>query len=492
MTAGAKVLLVVPPFFKYNAGPLLGPSLLQAAARSRGHSCNVVDLNALWIQRHAKCRHQKSESVKPLFQGDHNKPSDDSLSDTESLWNNALLSACEVAPTTRDPRDLLRRLQYGFFNHEEMYSMAANLVSSSLGEWLQDRLVENDFESSTEASYELVGVSLLHAGQVVPAAAISMVARKLWPGAVIAWGGPHVSGLGTAITQDLDKRQAFADVFVQGHAEETIVRLLDHLASSTACLDRGIPLVLAGSRGTFMNRPVIPRFDSIDCYSKPVVLPAQSSLGCAYGKCAFCTYPAMEGKPVLLDLETTVGSVVKQALDLGQDKCSGISLKDSLVSTNRLTDIASCVKGRVLWSACTKLGQRLSSEDTLRQLRGDGLATLEVGLESLLSETQHRIGKIQEQVLFEDFVSNISKVPDMSIVVNYMTGFPWEDPIESHRKLREVEDILYTQLGPRAKVEHNRFELERLAPMAKNPAKYGIQRDGLIFWTWASVIEQTK
>lgn len=167
---------------------------------------------------------------------------------------------------------------------------------------------------------DLVGMSLLHAGQVIPAAALSMVVKELWPKNRVVWGGPHISGMGVnAIQQDLARRQwvTAADTFVTGHAEETFVALLDqHLSSQPSIINatnhqRVVhPGLIQGFRG---RRSVIPMFENLDWYDDPPILLAQSTLGCAYGRCAFCTYPAMEPIPTKLDLCITVGSVVTAA-----------------------------------------------------------------------------------------------------------------------------------------------------------------------------------
>jgi radical SAM superfamily enzyme YgiQ (UPF0313 family) len=91
---------------------------------------------------------------------------------------------------------------------------------------------------------------------------------------------------------------------------------------------------------------------------------------------------------------------------------------------------------------------------------------LEVGLESLLPETQRRVGKMQPQALFDTFVSEVSQTSGLSLVVNYMTGFPWEDQEEAHAKLQETKETVEHQLAGRGKIEHNTFELERLSPSA--------------------------
>ena len=451
--------MVVPPFIKYNAGPLLGPALLQAAAFAKGHVCDVLDLNAIWIQQQQEniCEVPKPIVAKPVFQGDHNKPEDSSLYRAENLWSETIMGESQ-----KEDYDLNRRIQYGFLDHKDIRLLATRLVDSPFGKWTRNRLIQTQEQALGKT--HIMGVSLLHAGQVIPAVAISMLARGLWPDALVVWGGPHIAGLGQAITEDLStRRDLAADLFVQGHAEETFVRLLDQACTESQSPKNALSGVAKGDRGNFMQCPAIPAFDNLECYRKPLTLPVQSSLGCAYGKCAFCTYPAMEGTPVRLSLIETVEPVVQRALELGKHQCSGISFKDSLVTPKRLRDIAGCIRGRVQWSACTKLSPPLADQTVLRSMADKGLATLEVGLESLLPETQRRVGKMQPQALFEKFVSEVSQ-SEISLVVNYMTDFPWEDQEEAKIKMLETKNTVNYYLAGRGKLEHNRFELERLSP----------------------------
>jgi radical SAM superfamily enzyme YgiQ (UPF0313 family) len=134
---------------------------------------------------------------------------------------------------------------------------------------------------------DVVGVSLLHAGQVIPATALSMMARMLWPDSLAVWGGPHISGLGEkALREALRERSFAANLFVTGHAEKTFVDILDN-ATRGGYKSRGVPVVICGTRGV---TTLSPTFDdaNLNLYDSPLTLPAQSSLGCSYGKCAFC------------------------------------------------------------------------------------------------------------------------------------------------------------------------------------------------------------
>lgn len=113
---------------------------------------------------------------------------------------------------------------------------------------------------------------------------------------------------------------------------------------------------------------------------------------------------------------------------------------------------------------------------------------MEVGLESLLPDTQRKINKIQPPELFENFLRHVRSVPGVSVVVNYMTGYPWEDPAVAKAKYHETINLIAQYgLQDRVCVEHNSFELERQAPMARSPGLFGMKvRES---WPWASVLQ---
>jgi hypothetical protein len=469
----------VPPLIKYTSGPLLGPSLLQSAARLGGHKCEILDLNAHFLQPRAPKRTKHG-----MFIGDHDKPiGKNSLNEIErDFMSQYILPG--ICHDNDDDDDIQRRVKFGFLTHEEIKTAATTMVSSTFGSWVR-RLVSQQHQEQEPP--DVVGVSLLHAGQVIPATAISTMARMLWPDALVVWGGPHISGLGEeTLQEDLRERSFAADLFVMGHAEKTFVDILDNVArGGYKYKSRDMPVVVSGTRGA---TTVPPTFENLDLYDSPLTLPAQSMLGCSYGKCAYCTYPAIEPTPSRLEMQTSVGVVAEVASKLG----ASVSIKDSLVTSSRLCEIGDCIANRAQWSACTKLSSRLDL-DTLLRLRRSGLATLEVGLESLLPETQKRVGKVQPQLLYEEFVSNVAKVPGLTLVVNYMVGFPWEQSQEALSKREEARAILTRHLGSeRARIESNEFELERLAPMARSPERYDIDVRNIKSWPWASVLEWQK
>jgi hypothetical protein len=177
-------------------------------------------------------------------------------------------------------------------------------------------------------------------------------------------------------------------------------------------------------------------------------------------------------------LAIAVEPVIEQAEAVN----GSVSIKDSLVTPRRLQELASVIRNRVKWSACTKLHPRLADVALLQYLQSQGLATLEVGLESLLIHTQQRISKVHPPGLLEDFLHCASQVSGLAVVCNYITGFPWEDPQESKREYERAKRLVKYYLNERGKLEHNTFELERQSPMARNPERFDLDKVRLKFW----------
>lgn len=461
----ARAMIVVPPFLKYVSGPLLGPAMLAGAGRRAGHHVQVCDLNARWIRDQLPA----SVAVEPQpFIGDHDRPSgilrrlqrrfvDAALQHVPAGWRGARSSAAVLVPT---------------LDHDAMLQTARALARSDDGRWIRRHL-------TPAVTPDLVGVSVLYGGQVAWALAITLLARELWPGARIVWGGPHVTALRHEIAAD-GRYGAVADLFVFGYAEQTFVAMLD-------ALDRGAGMpreAIRAGHGDDLDAigaaGVAPVFAELDHYGwGRVTLPAQTSRGCAYGKCAFCTYPVVEGQYRALALAPAL-AVVDHAVEIG----AAVAFKDSLLTWPRLDALAEAIAGRVRWSACTKLQPALDAA-RLARLAAGGCATLEIGLETLEPGCQQLIDKQQSRELFQRTLDGAASA-GIALVVNYMTGFPGADAERERAHLDLVRAELAARPALTAKLEHNTFQLERLSPMGRDPGRYGLVVTER--WPWATVL----
>lgn len=466
MSATARALLIVPPLLKYSAGPLLGPALLVAAARAAGHEAEVLDLSIRWIRANLPPIGEVPAS--PVV-GDHDKPGT-LLSELQRHVFTPLLRAHLTEHDLLADADPHLTLTAA---HDAVDTAAACLAASPAGAWIRREL-------SARPRPDVVGLSVLFSGQVLFGLAAGIVARALWPGVRVIWGGSHVTALRDRIARD-PRFGRHADGFVFGYAERTFVEILDAVARG-ARLPSGC--VRAGSGAGCSaddDAGYAPAFQDLELYGLPrLTLPAQASRGCSYGRCAFCTYPSIEGAYRELE-EAVVEPVVRQAAALG----ANVAFKDSLLLAKRLDGLAARIEGRVRWSACTKLHRALD-RDLLRRLAAGGCDTLEIGLETIDPEGQQRISKRQSKALFLGVLDAAAEA-GVGLVVNYITGFPGEDVAAGFRDLGWVEEQLALRRpGLRAVLEHNGFQLERLSPMAQRPEAFGVRVIGE--WPWATVL----
>lgn len=459
----SRALVVVPPLLKYVAGPLLGPAMLAGAARGAGHDAAVADLNIAYLRERMNLGRIRASR----FAGDHDKPSA-ILGEIQRAFDERLR---DLLPDPPDTENVVDHVGAAAFEHDAILAAARSIARSSDGVWIARCL--GKYERP-----DLVGVSVLFGGQVYWALAASLVAKSLWPDVPVIWGGPHVAAVAESITNDAHLGE-HVDGFVIGHAERTFVALLGSIERRSpwpqAVFCSGRPAERAGGDGA-----VVPRFERLEDYGIPRLnIPVQTSRGCAYGKCAFCTYPVVEGTYTESDVDSIEPMIV-----LAQAKEAILSLKDSLILPDRLREIARRVRGRARWSGCTKIHKALTP-NVMADLAASGCVTLEIGLETVDPVMQAAIKKKQHVETFLSVVDAAASA-GIALVVNYLTGFPHEDARLALELLHRTHEALANS-GATYKVEHNTFQLERLSPMAARPEEHGLRVARR--WPWSSLLD---
>lgn len=455
-----EALLIVPPLIGYASGPLAGPAHLVGAGRAAGVDVRVLDLNAAWMNTRVK-----PVDLTPGVSGDHARVR--GLREAKREWAELmvdLLGACPPAPGVHTNPALT--LCAG---HREVHRAARRLAASPLGRSWRDALP--DFRPG------LVGISVMWSGQVIAALALSRIAKRCWPGTPIVWGGAHVAALARYIATDAGYGR-WIDGFVAGYAEATFQRML-------TCDPLAAPGVFRAGSGQVVRAEgavVVPAFpDWSSSLTSRLVLPAQTSRGCGYGRCAFCTYPAREGIYRPLPVAATVTPV----LDAAICRSAEISFKDAFLSPARLDEVARVIRGRTTWSCSIRLVPT-PTRQRLHDLAIAGLRTVEVGIESTNDDTLRRLGKKQSRDdLFRlmDAAANTG----IHVVLNVMAGFPWEREQNARDLLRLVDDELPARFPETLfSTERNLLQVERGSPMGEQPARWAV--DVVASWPWASVL----
>ena len=310
-----------------------------------------------------------------------------------------------------------------------------------------------------------VGLSILWEGQVLAAMAVSILAKRRWPGVPVVWGGAHVTALAPEIVED--SRYGWrVDGFVAGYAEGTFRSML-----------RGEPLAAPGvfragqpsAAQAVEELDSIPQFHDVHLYGRPrLTLPTQTARGCAYGRCAFCTYPAVEGGFRLLDADA-VTMAVERSVALGAE----LAMRDAFATPARLALLSGLVAGRTRFAATTRLVPRLGRARLKGMVRA-GLHTLELGVEAVDREVLRLVAKRQAPEAVEGWLEDAAGL-DLHLVLNVMFGYPGQSAAEA-KATRSHFDVALRRRFPRTRftVERNLLQLERRSPMAAEPTAFGI------------------
>lgn len=459
--------LVIPPLIRYSAGPLLGPAIVEGKTNSAGFKAKTLDLNIAYL--HSTGLLPAPDVGEATYLGDHCKTQDVLDQITRLFWASMSTSSWSAGVNLKQTRML--SLSQG-----QVAKVVENLAHTPLGEFLVGQL-------ERLRPPAVLGISVMWEWQVIPGLFLSLVSKKIWPKAIVVWGGPHVTAISDLIARDSGYGR-WVDGFLPFQSENSFVKLLENphqFGEVEGLIVPGSESRVSALRSSEV--PSLPSFPDFGAYGRPrLILPVELSVGCPYGRCSFCTYPTIEGK--YREFPT---SSLDFTLELAKRNAAAISLKDSLVTHLRLLRVAERVRGEVQWSATTKLHDKLDN-DLIGAIASGGCRTLEVGLETLDPETQKAVEKRQPVEWLEKFLTACG-THGVSVVVNYITGFPWEDEKRSREFYLSLQRLLRQGIEDhqlRARPEHHRFRLERLSPMATQPEAFGMKVTAE--WPWSSVL----
>jgi hypothetical protein len=449
-----ETVIVIPPLLKHGGGPLAGPAALVGAATATGGLARVIDLNQEVVRRF---RTGNGSAHRSGIVGDHARQDVD-LDAAAVAWREVLSPILGVPEAgCAAGLDPVWRLCYG---HAPIYRAAVRLAGSVVGDgWLA---------SLGGRRPHAIGLSVTWTGQVVAALAVSILGRCRWPGVPVIWGGPWVTVMGERIARD-PSYGTFIDGFVAGHAERTFEAI-------AVGEPRAAPGVFKAGSGR-----VVRALEGVPDYvfeprTGPSTFPVETCRGCAWGRCAYCTYPAVEGRCRAIP-EPAVAKVVGRA---AADNAA-VSVKDAMMTPNAMARFADLAGGAIRWAACARLDTALD-RPRLRRLVAGGLATLELGIETLDTDRLRRLGKVREVASLDSLLASAAGL-DLHLVLNTMYGFPDETAEAALRFVRHLDDLRGRFPLTRFSTERNLLDVQAASRMGRHPHRYGIAR--VISWPWS-------
>lgn len=456
------LLILTPPFSPHDATPPLGPAVLVAHARAAGHDAHALDLNIRYLRLFDGGSRQRLRVV-----GDHAKDRVRVEAAREHFTRSLHLAPAAVAvvPCGADP---VLSLAHDFATLDR--AVDAMLLDGFWPSFLNSHL-------AGLPEPRVLGVSIMGPAQVLPALVVAKFAKLIWPNVLVVAGGSHVTLLADEIASDVRYCHGVIDAFLPGHSEHTLVALVAAVKSGCGY---DLPGVLRAGHAYTPAADLAPAawlpptFDAseLELY-EPVrcSLPVQLSRGCSYGKCRFCTYPAVE---TLTRGGTAhiASSLLETAVRVGIQK---VSIKDSLFDRKAMQAfglLVGAVAPGLTWSCTTKVNRGMRAEE-LRQLHAHGLRTVELGVETIHANLQLTIDKVQP---LDEIDGVIAAYLDagISVVINLLYGLPGETREQADAQWRWFCDWK-VRGGGLVHGSHNLMEVNRKSILALSPTRHGVK-----------------
>lgn len=339
-------------------------------------------------------------------------------------------------------------------------------------------------DSIVRKNPSLVGISVTATSQIIPAFTLARLIREKSRDIHITIGGSVFTKLIDNL-QDNHKLFELVDSFIVFEGEHALLGLIEQIEGKRDFTK--VPnLIYRDGNIICLNTPFYiedinslptPDYDGfpLDKYLSPErVLPLQGSRGCYWRKCTFCNLHVDHLRFRLRDLDLVLKDIVRLKEEYGtkylffSDECMPVKQLNNL--SCRLAEEGNDVK----WMAGVRFDKGLT-KDVLRRARDAGCLKMVFGLES----SNKRILSLMNKGIETEIASNIIDYcldSDIAIHMYVIIGFPSETRAEA---LETLDFVISNERFLRSKGASCLaclFELEKHAPILRDPGKYGLTK----------------
>ena len=373
-------------------------------------------------------------------------------------------------------------MRYSVYSSEDVLKAVNNKDENPYHDLFNEHIID----SMMQEEPDLVGISVTATSQVMPAFTL---ARKLKE----KNRDLHITMGGSVFTKLIDNLQQnhllydLVDSFIVFEGEHALLGLIEQLEGKKDFSKVPNLVYKEGSR-IRVNQPFhiedinslpTPDYDGfpMDRYLSPKrVLPLQGSRGCYWRKCTFCNLHVDNLKFRLRNLDLVLEDMDRLKEKYGaeymffSDECMPVKQLDSLSS--RLIEKGNDVK----WMAGVRFDKGLTN-DILCKAREAGCLKMVFGLES----SNKRILSLMDKGIETEITKNIIDDCDKTGIAIHMyviVGFPSETREEA---LETLDFVISNEKFLNAKGASCLaclFELEKHAPILRDPGKYGLTKIG--------------
>lgn len=350
----------------------------------------------------------------------------------------------------------------------------------------RDLFKEHVLDSIVSEMPGLVGISVTATSQVIPAFTLARLLKEVNRDIHITMGG-------SVFTKLIDNLQGnhtlfeLVDSFIVFEGEHALLGLIEQLDGKKD-FSKVTNLIYRDGNHIRVNKPFhiedinslpAPDYDGFPLYqylSPMRVLPLQGSRGCYWRKCTFCNlhidnlrFRLRNPDLVLEDIEKLKEKYNTEFMFFS-DECMPVRQLENLSS--RLIEDGNDIK----WMAGVRFDKGLTKK-VLNKARDAGCLKMVFGLES----SNKRVLSLMDKGIETEITRNIIDYcldADIAVHMYVIVGFPSETREEA---LETLDFVISNKryMGSRgASCLACLFELEKHAPMMRDPGKYGLTKIG--------------
>ena len=520
-----KVALLFPPQW-YPSQPYLALPTLKAHLESKGHEVDQFDLNIEcydvflskeYLERCVEIirrrladpkRSTEDQEVRPIYK--------DILSDVSFL--ESVLNEVEDAKNVlRDENRFFQFETYSqaytnlkiamqlisYAHHPSRLDLDSFFMQGNPEEHLSgimsatEDTVRNPFLLMFEQylapkipwdDYGIVGLSIIHIGQVIPGLTLARQLRRRYPHLHIVVGGSVFNRHADLLD---DKQQLFKEFFhslIVSEGELPLDHLVSHLKENKPL--QTVPNLIYLEGDKVIRNPktealpyeemVCPTFDQLplEKYLMPYpVLPYMSSRGCYWGKCTFCTHSFIYDSHYRKENEVRVAEELDHLSK--KYKTKYFTFSDEAISPNAFNRMSKEILKRGVEMRSLGMLKFESGEKESPELFDDvyraGFLMLFFGLESANDRILSVIDKGCDQETERTVLRHSSEAGIWNHLYLFF-GFPTEERAEAEDTIRFTIENSQVESGIIHSVGQSIFALEKDSAIYHNPAKFKIDR----------------
>lgn len=328
-----------------------------------------------------------------------------------------------------------------------------------------------------DGMYDYVGISVASHSQIIPALTLSYLLKKR-TNIHVNLGGNFLSRIEDGLIKQPEFFDLFADSVSIGEGEKSILRLAEYINGQIPI--ENVPnLIYKNQDKVVKNKSEMPimiddaalpsytGYDFSKYISPDIALPIQTTKGCYWGKCSFCSISY--GKTYC---KKNVNALINQIKKYKQDyNIRYFCIVDESIHPKHLEKIADKIIENDLNISyyCPLRTEKFITKKLLEKFAKSGLKLAQWGLESGSKRIFNLINKgndINQRLL-------VLKESSMAGIWNHAFIF-FCFPTETFDEAKETLEYICNNDDVIDSIATGRFTLAKYSMIANNPEKYGV------------------